>query len=86
MRVISLAVVLAGIVGCRTSNVSTVGPFVRQIYVQPQTQLMTVDSCQVQVETTRNYAYWWLGQNHSTEREVQQGQCWRQDIPTGGAP
>jgi hypothetical protein len=81
MRVITIVVAI-GLGGCVTKNVSTLGPFVRNIQAAPEG--LVVDTCEVQHVTTRNYAWMWIGESHSRTTEIQQGQCYRQAVPMGG--
>jgi hypothetical protein len=81
MRVISIVVAI-GLGGCVTKNVSTLGPYVRNIQAAPEG--LVVDSCKIEHVVTRNYAWWWIGEDNSRDAEIQQGQCYRQGVPMGG--
>lgn len=83
MRGFSIVVAI-GLAGCITHDVSRLGPFVKNISVQPQT--LVVDSCVVQYETTTNYTWLWFGEDATTDHELTEGQCWRQALPVGDVP
>jgi hypothetical protein len=83
MRVLSIVVAIE-LAGCITKNVSTIGPLVREIQLDPSSQGLVVDRCEVRAETTRNYMWIWLGQNHTRTRELLEGDCQRAMVPMGG--
>lgn len=81
MREISIVVAIAAS-GCVTHHTSKIGPFVKNIAAQPQG--LAVDSCVVQVETSKDYTWWWIEPNTpDVDRKVSEGQCWRTFVPTG---
>lgn len=78
MRWISIVGAI-GLAGCITHNVSKAGPFVRDIQSGPNA--FVVISCVLVHDMRTNYAWWWIGENASKERTLEQGQCWKQPIP-----
>ena len=64
---------------CAT-HVSKVGPFVRNISMQPQG--MVVDSCVVQYEVTHRFVT--MPWQENRESEVTEGVCFRTVQPMGG--
>jgi hypothetical protein len=83
-RAVVLVVGISGSVcGC-TSHTSQISPFVRNLQTSPQGVI--VDSCSFEVQVDRNYFNLFWGHSNVTSRSIHDGQCYRQVVPTEGAP
>ncbi|HUS32058.1 MAG TPA: hypothetical protein VMZ53_26345 [Kofleriaceae bacterium] len=78
MRFISIVGAI-GLSACVT-HVSRLGPFVKNLSVQPQG--IVVDSCVVQYETTTDYTP--ASGGNRKDHELVEGTCYRDVVPTGG--
>lgn len=81
MHRITIVVAIAAS-GCVTHHTSKVGPFVKNIVARPQG--LAVDSCVVQLETTKDYTWWWDRGQAEVDHGVSEGSCWRTFVPMGG--